>query len=260
MTGETRRGTIANELERAGDRAAATEQKQKKNYAERLSRALAQRFADALRPTFPGILPGSKGEGQESRARSAKGFKRLDVNYSTVELGLGLGLSIKTINFRDPRTRRYTKNYTRVDGELRAEASDYHVRQPYAVMAAIVFLPVDACDDGSALAPSSFGQAVQIFRFRAGRIEPDDEAMLFERLFVGLYHVSEPRFGNVGFFDVMDAPPRSGRPGDLLSFSAVCSAIENAYDDRNGSKFKWADGVVETVTAPVAGDDDSDET
>ena len=55
-------------------------------------------------------------------------------------------MSIKTINFRDATTKRYTKNYTRADGELRAEASDYHERQPYAVMVAVIFLPIDACD------------------------------------------------------------------------------------------------------------------
>lgn len=84
------------------------------------------------------------GFGQESRARTGKGLKKLDVNYSTIELGLGLGLSIKTINFRDAKTKRYTKNYTRVDNELRAEAADYHERQPYSVLCAVIFLPFDA--------------------------------------------------------------------------------------------------------------------
>jgi hypothetical protein len=100
------------------------ERGRKKNFAEALSRALALRIANALRPRFQGILPDAQERGQESRARSAKGFKKLDVNYSTLELGLALGVSIKTINFKDPRTNRYTKNYTRVDAELRAEASD----------------------------------------------------------------------------------------------------------------------------------------
>src|SRR5262249_24517572 len=148
----------------------------------------------------------SDGSGQESKARTGKGLKKLDVNYSTVELGLGLGLSIKTINFRDATTERYTKNYTRVDNELRAEAADYHERQPYAVLCAIIFLPADACDDGGK-APSSFGQAVQIFRFRAGREKAVDDSTLFERILIGLYDTREKEFGRVAFFDVMDAPP-----------------------------------------------------
>ena len=78
---------IGTALRMAGDRSHVTTQSQKKNYAEILSRQLAQHFANALRPSFPGILPDPEGKGQESKARSSKGFKKLDVNYSTVELG-----------------------------------------------------------------------------------------------------------------------------------------------------------------------------
>src|SRR5262245_27500507 len=81
------------------------------------------------------------GRAQNRGARTAKGFKKLDVNYSTPELGLALGVSIKTINYRDPETKRYTKNYSRVDNELRAEAMDYHQRQPFAVLVGLLFLP-----------------------------------------------------------------------------------------------------------------------
>ena len=62
----------------------------------------------------------------------AGGLKKLDVNHSTPEIGLGLGVSIKTINFLDIKTRRYTKNIKRVDGELRAHLLvqlDHRARQ-----------------------------------------------------------------------------------------------------------------------------------
>jgi hypothetical protein len=236
-------------LEKAGNRAAAVSQAQKKNYAETLSRELAQSFADRLRPTFAGILPDPNGKGQESRARTSKGVKKLDVNYSTVELGLGLGVSIKTINFRDAASKRYTKNYTRADGELRAEASDYHERQPYAVMVAVIFLPADACDDAPT-ATSSFGAAVKIFRSRAGRLSHADAPMLFERVFIGTYDVSEDGFGRVGFFDVMNAPPRSGRPRALMDFDGLISEIIRTYDRRNAPPFVWADGSEEIPTPP----------
>lgn len=238
---------------RAEGRTPLTEQARKKNFAEALSRALAQRIANALRPRFPGIFPDEGGQRHESRARSAKGFKKLDVNYSTPELGLGLGVSIKTINFRDATTNRYTKNYTRADAELRAEASDYHDRQPYAVMIAVVFMPVDASDDGSD-APSSFGGAVQTFRFRAGRTGPKDPSVLFERVFIGLYEVADPsKRGEIGFFDVTYAPPRRGRPRSLLSFSEMVHEIEEAYDNRNNPPFEWADAEAERVSPPTAG-------
>jgi hypothetical protein len=48
-------------------------QSEKKNYAETLSRQLAQRFADLLRSDFDGVLPDAHGRRHESRARSAKG-------------------------------------------------------------------------------------------------------------------------------------------------------------------------------------------
>jgi len=103
----------------------------KKNFAQKLSHSLAQKIADALRGRFPQILPDNEGRGQESRSGSAGGLKRLDVNYSNPQIGLRLGVSIKTVNFRDEKTGRFTKNIRRLDGELRAEAQDYHVRQPF---------------------------------------------------------------------------------------------------------------------------------
>jgi len=242
--------SIHRELAWAGDRivvekGTATD---KKNYAEGLSRALSQRFADALRSSFEGILPNPDGFGQESKARTGKGLKKLDVNYSTVELGLGLGVSIKTINFRDAKTKRYTKNYTRVDNELRAEAADYHERQPYAVLCAVVFLPLDACDDGGS-APSSFGQAVQIFRYRGGRERAVDDSTLFERILIGLYDAVQPNFGATEFFDVMEAPPRTGRPSKSMTFEKAIDAIIESYDARNRSSFKWAEGETEILAA-----------
>ena len=96
----TMAGDIRNELKNAGPRPAAeADRTGKKNYAERLPRQLAQKVADELREDFPGVTPNADGRGHESPARTAKGFKKLDVNYSTLELGLGLGVSIKTINF-----------------------------------------------------------------------------------------------------------------------------------------------------------------
>src|SRR6185312_15347887 len=144
------------------------------------------------------------GSGQESRARTAKGVKKLDVNYSTLELGLGLGVSIKTINFPDKGTGRYTKNVTRVDNELRAEAQDYHERQPFAVMIALIFMPVDGCSDGKKGNMSSFAHAVLTFRGRAGRRSPTDGVALFERIFVALYTHDGRDRGKVEFFDVLD--------------------------------------------------------
>lgn len=219
-----------------------TSQAKKKNFAEALSRRLAQRFADGLRVHFGGILPDAQGKQQESVARTAKGVKKLDVNYSTIELGLGLGVSIKTLNFRDARSKRYTKNYTRIDNELRAEASDYHERQPYATLVAAIFLPADSCDDGGRNSASSFGQAVRLFRSRSGRQKPVESPVLFEAVFIGIYDADGDRRGRVKFFDVTDAPPRRGRPSDasLIGFSDLIARIKSIYGYRNNPAFTWA--------------------
>lgn len=187
-------------------------------------------------------------------ARSAKGFKKLDVNYSTSELGLGLGVSIKTITSPDPRTKRYTKNYTRIDAELRAEAVDYHKRQPFAVMVALIFLPADACEDSKRprlsredreLEPSSFGAAVRAFRYRANRIGYKNDLDLFERVLIGLYEPEGPEAGEVRFFDVMNKPPKYGRPGpaSMLELDQAIELIQQTYDARNNPPFEWADPI-----------------
>ncbi len=234
--------SIRRQLENAGDRdrVARADRAAKKNYAERLSRELAQLVADGLRAEFPGILPSPEGRGQESRARTARGFKKLDVNYSTPELGLGLGVSIKTLNFVDPRTERYTKNYTRIDNELRAEAMDYHRRQPYAVLVALVFLPSDACDDGTPERKSSLAKAIEIFRFRAGREHPNDLPELFERIFLMLYETAPERLGELTCLDVRDKVPKHGRPQrNIRTLAQVLQDIVATYDRRNKPRIEW---------------------
>jgi hypothetical protein len=211
----------------------------KRTYATRFADNMARCVANGLRDRFPGILPDEEGHGTESPARSVRGPKKLDVNYSTVQLDLGFGISLKSVHFRDASPpRRYTHNMKRNDEELRVEASGYHQRQPFAVMVGVVFLPVDACDDGRGKNPSSFGAWVKYLRPLAGRDEPHEEIARFERVFIGLY---DPAGSKMEFFDVDKAPPRSGRPRDLLSYLEVLDEIEKAYLRRNVAEFEWAD-------------------
>lgn len=222
----------------------------KRTYGTRLSNALALLVADRLRPDFPGVLPTQDGKGTESRARVARGYKKLDVNYSTLQTGLGLGVSIKTINYRDQKTQRYTKNYSRNDNELRAEASDYHGRQPFPVMAGLLFLRWDAAlDAGQGKATpgeadvSSYGACVRYFRARAGRAEVDGPSECFERFFVCLYRHEGVARGDVRCLDVMRPPPRARPPRDdeTSTIEEALSEIRASYDLRNGGPaFEWA--------------------
>lgn len=232
-------------LAKSGMAGESPTQADKKNYAERFSRNCSTLFANGLRKWFDGITPNPDGSGQEAPARTGKGFKKLDVNYSTPQLGLALGVSIKSIHSPDPRTKRFTKNYSRNDNELRAEASDYHMRQPYAVLVGVLFLPEASCTDGRAgkseeKGISSFGSAVKYFRHRANRQSPSDDPETFELFFIGVYSVER---ADVRFFDVMQAPPRNRRlrANEGLSYGAVLAEIREAYDKRNVVKFEWAD-------------------
>ncbi|GAB5496608.1 MAG: hypothetical protein Phyf2KO_16880 [Phycisphaerales bacterium] len=235
--------------------------KDKKNYAERFSREMSTCVANSLRHDFRGITPDPNGGRQEWPARSARGLKKLDVNYSTPELGLGLGVSIKTINFIDRSTKRFTKNYSRNDNELRAEAKDYHERQPYAVLVAVIMLPVASTEDGKTGA-SSFGAAVQYFKHRGNRHEPRDEAERFERVFVGLYDPDLDAGGCRGFWDVSQPPPQKGMPSGphLLTWDQMIGEITRTYDARNRPPVIWADGsdstAPEDLFAEAEADDD----
>jgi hypothetical protein len=253
--GRTFREAFENAEPRPSEQASRSD---KKNYAERLSRQLAQVVADGLRKKFPGILPTPEGNRQESKARTSKGFKKLDVNYSTIELGLALGVSIKTINFSDRKTGRFTKNYSRNENELRAEATDYHKRQPWAVLVAVIFLPLRSCDDSKSgnrteKGTSSFGAAVRFFRTISGRERTDAPADQFERVVIGLYDEAH----DVRFFDVDEAPPKSRRPhaDETLDFERLIHLITETYDARNSPPFVWADDDrVETGPLELADD------
>ncbi|HZZ62668.1 MAG TPA: hypothetical protein VFE63_16145, partial [Roseiarcus sp.] len=91
------------------------------------------------------------------------------------------------------------------------------------------------------------------------REKPVDDPTLFERILVGLYDTEVSRFGRVAFFDVMDAPPRLGKPRTLKSFSEATGSIIDAYDSRNKIKFQWADGETEILKPPSEADEDDDE-
>jgi hypothetical protein len=221
---------------------------EKRTYSARFADKMAVCVANGLRDRFPGVLPDEGGRGVESPAQSVRGPKKLDVNYSTPQLGLGFGISLKAVHFREKEKRGYIHNRKRNDEELRTEASGYHQRQPYAVMVAVLFLPDDACDDATERYPSSFGEWVRYLRPLAKRRSPQDDIDRFERVFIGLYR----RDGtDMTFFDVEAAPPRRGRPANVLSWASFLDEIEKTFLRRNVADFEWAeDAAVPTDELP----------
>lgn len=222
--------------------ALTSEQAEKKNYAQRLSNELALIVAASVRPRYPRarVTPFADGRGQEFTVGASIDKKRTDVGVWDDAAGLVLGVSIKTLSFRDrsvtdgnARLGRYVKNVKRNDMELRDEADVLHRRQPFAVLAAIMFIPEDACwDAGTDKNHSSFAHIVFTLRKRSGRRDPHGSRTdLFERVFVALYKDT----GEVSFFDVMKPPRRNQTPDpdELLTLADVVDELANAVTLRN---------------------------
>lgn len=196
----------------------------KKNYSQQLSSAIAAMLAEDLRPSFKAIQAG------ELEAGSTKGKLRVDVAFKT-KYGLGLGVSIKTYNFADPKSRRYTKNAQRVDKELRAEAAELHQYQPMAVLAGLVLLPDEARADGRS-GKSSLEHFLQICRSRTGRTRTDGEFDRFEVLFVGTYGIKRAALGSLELHDAAEYRTGAGIP-ESKSWEDFLEAIRDAYEQRN---------------------------
>jgi hypothetical protein len=199
-------------------------------FAIAFAKHMGLEVAQALDPDFPGIVSGEK------PSRAVRGMKRVDVKYSTAEAGLGLALSFKSVHAgeREAGKSRFIHNMKRNDEELRVEATGHHLRQPFAVMVAVVFLPFESCDDLPKT--SSFASWVKYLWPLKGRIEPEDPPDRYELVFMGLY----ARDGNeLGFYEIGGAVgcPRKGRPKRLLTLAEFFSRIKQTYDTRNGRDF-----------------------
>lgn len=213
----------------------------KKNWAQRFSNALAMTVADQLRPAYKKarVTPHPDGTGQEASVGGKVDRKRTDVGVWDDAAGLVAGVSIKTLSFRDThkgkdgqprRVGRYVRNIKRNDMELRDEADTLHRRQPFSVLTALVFMPIDASWDGGS-GQSSFAHAVFTLRKRTGRADPEGRFDLFEAVYIGLYDAD----GSVRFFDVREAPPKNQPPSRdrTLSLQDVVRAIDADVIFRN---------------------------
>jgi hypothetical protein len=82
---------------------------------------------------------------------------------------------------------------------------------------------------------------VRTFRYRANRRDHDNDLDLFERILIALYETEGNEAGRVHFFDVMDKPPRYGRPrvSALQTLDQTIEAIRQTYDARNNPPFEW---------------------
>jgi hypothetical protein len=204
--------------------------KKELTFAIAFAKHMGIEVAKALQPDFPGTVSGEK------LSQAVRGMKRVDVKYATPEAGLGLALSFKSVHLGEEEAgdADFIHNMKRNDEELRVEATGHHLRQPYAVMVAVVFLPFESCQDGGE--QSSFASWVEYLWPLKGRIEPEDPPDRYELAFVGLYARDGSR---LGFYEIGGkvSCPRKGRPKELLSFADFLARIRKVYDTRNGRDF-----------------------
>jgi hypothetical protein len=210
----------------------------KKRYSEMVSAAAAVAIADELRhrglkearPAPPGLLDAS---GAERRMSGGIGAKKVDVTWATEEGGLLLGISIKSINFRDKRSKNFQKNLTNRRGDMLFEAVTLHRRFPYAVLGGLFFLDAGAEADATTKRRSTFINAHARLRLFTGRDDPAGRDEQYEHLYVLLLDASS-KHANFRMFCVGDSVnqvPVDRALEDLLKATAVRNPDFYEYDN-----------------------------
>lgn len=221
-----------------GDGATARE---KGRYSERMSQVLAtalpeelrQRGLEEIRPAAPGVLGGS---GAERRISGGLGAKKVDVSWATDESGLLLGVSIKTINFRDQRTRNFQKNLTNRRGDMLFEAVTLHQRFPYAVLVGLLCLDAGAETDGTSKRRSTFLNVHPRLRLFTGRNDPAGRNEQFERFFVALVD-AEASLPSLRLF-------RIGEPEAEIPLERFFEESLSIVAERNPDFYQVVDGQI----------------
>lgn len=216
-------------------------QSEKKAYSEAMSARVAVALASELRgrgmketrPAGPGELGLS---GAERRLAGGIGAKKVDVTWTTEESGLLLGISVKTINFRDGRSKNFQKNLTNRRSDMVAEALTLHRRFPYAIVAGFLFMDMGARSDQTAKRKSTFENAFPRLRLFTGRQDPAGRDEQFERLYLVLVDANQfrPVFE---CYHVSDA-------ATPVAFSDVIDELVGLVAERNFDFYEAEDGVV----------------
>ena len=137
-------------------------------------------------------LPTSAG-GSPSNTRNEKLFfggfanQKVDVSYSDDANGLMLSVSVKTINFVDMKTKRFTKNLKNRFGDLLKESLNLHIRFPFAVICGFFAFPEAADEDGTSRVVSTYSLAKDLFSSVVGRDVYTDPGEKFEGIVLMKY-------------------------------------------------------------------------
>jgi hypothetical protein len=220
-------------------------QSEKKRYSELVSQKVALALAEELRlrglrearPAGDGDLGDS---GAERRMAGGLGAKKVDVTWATEESGLLLAISIKTINFRDSKTKNYQKNVVNRRGDMLMEAVTLHRRFPYAVLAAFFFLEKGAETDGTQKRRSTLANAHTRLQLFTGRNDPAGREEQFERFYIILL--------DVGQDNVMLRPFAVGDAVTELSMNGILDDLLKLVVQRNPDFYEFVDGSLERAS------------
>jgi len=223
----------------------SAQQAQKKRYSELVSQKVALAIADELRHRgLKEARPAGEGElgdsGAERRMAGGLGAKKVDVTWATEEAGLLLAISVKTINFKDPRTRNYQKNLINRRGDMLMEAVTLHRRFPYAVLAGFFFLDKGAASDGTEKRRSTFINAHSRLQLFTGRGDPAGREEQFERFYLLLLTAS-PDAVDIQCFKV-------GDPDVSVPLSDVLDDLLCLVTQRNPDFYELRDGNIAKAT------------
>ena len=230
-------------LKSAGDKPADTEgSSRKKAYSEKVSSVVAHALADELRQRgLSGARPASPGEldtsGAERRIAGGIGAKKVDVTWATEEAGLLLGISIKSINFRDRKSNNFQKNLTNRRGDMLFEAVTLHRRFPYAVLGGLFFLDEGAKWDETPRRRSTFENAHSRFRLFSGREDPGGREEQYERLYIVTLNASS----SSAKFEVYTV----GRPENPVPMISVVDELLSLTAIRNPDFYEFRGGKLE---------------
>ena len=173
----------------------------------------------------------------ENPSKAVRGPKRVDLNYSTAEGGLGLAMSFKSVHEGEKANGQadFIHNMKRNDEETPRRSNQSPPPSTcIRYFVAVLFLPFEACTD---LEPtSSFGSWVQYSWPLKGREEPEDPPDLFELVFISFCTQRDGR--DFGFYEVggqsRRMPPARPALSVCLPSGVFLVRVKAVYDRRNG--------------------------
>jgi len=161
------------------------------------------------------------------------------VTWATEESGLLLGISVKSINFRDARSQSFQKNLANRRADMLYEAVTLHRRFPYAILAGFLFLDKDAAADATNRRRSTFENAHRLLHLFTGRDDPAGRDEQYERLYIVLLDANPftPEF----------IPYAVGTSDSPMSMAQVFDTLISLVADRNPDFYQTQKGTLRRI-------------